>query len=177
MLFNFPEDMLLMMLPHLRNSSLHIVTPALFAGLLMLFIRPWFGEIRLIDNPVSNLQFTLKDNFLVMTLIGVATAWLNYVANIPLYSLNASRMADIIPIVPLIQTALWYVAMAIPTVWFWFSKRGRTAGLVLMVVVFSLQNRDFLTPSFWRSVYMWSVLLASLAVFRFKGYRLLGRAP
>ena len=172
MLCTFPEPKWLTFVYQLRTISLLVLFPTVISGLLMMLVRPWFGELRHPFDSQSYLQFSLADLFVVMTFVGVATAWFTHVANIPIQASNARRIADIIPIVPLVQRSLWDAAMAMSATWTLFSTRRWIVGLVLLLALIGIQNRDFSTISILHVVYGWAVIVLTLTVFRSNGYRL-----
>ena len=172
MLSTFPEPKWLTFVYQLRTNSLWVLIPTVISGLLMMLVRPWFGELRHPSDSQSCLQFSLADLFVVMSFVGVATAWFTHVANIPIQASNASRIADVIPLVPLLQLSLWRVGMAMSATWTLFSTRRWIVGLVLLLALIGIQNRDFSPKSIQHVVYTWAVVLLTLTVFRSNGYRL-----
>jgi len=177
MLETFPEPKSAVFLSLLRTHSLLFLITPTASGVLMMLLRPWFGEIRHPSSDVSNLQYSLLDIFTIITFVCVATAWFSYVANIFIQSTNANRLADVMPIVPLLQAAVWQSLLVLSVTWLLFSNRYWFFGLGLFLVVAALQVYAVSKNPLWCTAYTWSIVLITLGVFRLGGYRLLGHLP
>jgi hypothetical protein len=147
--------------------------PTALSGLIVLLCRPWFGELRRAGDTTEHLRFTLLDALSITTLAGASTAWFSYVANIPLVAANANVVSDVIPIQPLLLSALWSAAMSLTVTWMMFSCRLWYLGFVAFAIVLALRSRTIEPSSLWLVAYWWCIALITLTMFRYYGYRLM----
>lgn len=175
LLCDFPEPRWAVFFSQLRTNSLWVVIPPAVSGLLMMFVRPWFGEVRHPSGGESSLGYSVLDVLAVTTLLCASITWFSYVAKIPVEASNAERIADIIPILPLLSSALWRGPLVMTMVWLVFSDRKRLFAVVPFLLVGVANLHDFSLKTFGLSLYAWVLVLVTLLVFRWAGYRLLGR--
>jgi len=187
MLATFPAPMWLAFVRNMLLGSLIMLVPTFFIAGVMLLLRPLLGELRHAAATKSNVQFALKELFLLATLVCLAATWFAYVARLPLSGDSEKRNIDFVPVVP---HSLWAMRLAFGTIastWLMFSQRAWWIGLAALSTLLAyewiglvampdlLAHEQASSMPHWefsQSAYGWAVVLVTMLIFRLLGYRL-----
>jgi len=177
MLNTFPEPKWKTFVLQMRFNSLWILMPTWLSAIVLLAMRPLTGGLQRQISSQRTQQFSLQDIFIIMTLAAVGAAWFSYVARIPLQFINAKRVADVIPLVPLVSSAVDRSLGILAVVWFVFARRHRWLGAVALLgwVAWLSVSKSFQWSDPWTWFYLaytWSIVLATALAYRLLGFRL-----